>query len=122
MDIFCISWDSGNIFFSCIFSILSYSMMNCSNVLKKNLSLHYNDIECFNVCTSFLSWLFHQTLQFLPGEKLHPNMRSIIQFIQQIFLEQTACLRAKRNDSVNILTFNLLYDLEHSLASVFYFR
>lgn len=53
-------------------------------------------------------------------KKLHPNMR-LIQFIQQICLEQTACLRAKRNDHI-ILTFNLLYDLEHSLASVFYFR
>ena len=59
MDIFCISWDSGNIYppapaFSPYYLL---QMMNCSNVLKKNLSLHFTDIECFNVCTNFLSWL-----------------------------------------------------------------
>lgn len=53
-------------------------------------------------------------------DKMHPDIWPIMKMIQQIFLKKLSCLGDKRKGSVNILTFNLLYDLEHSLAPVFY--
>lgn len=114
-------------YFSSSFSLHQLLLMrNLCKSLQVNLSC-FTDIELLNVCTyvSYLGSLHSLTFKHDNSYQLTKciqNISQVIQLIQQMFFGQSTCLGAKRKSSVNTLTFNLLYNLGHSLAPVFYFK